>query len=190
MSINGRSFLALVLAGGLAAGCQQADEGQTPARDAAASKDAEAPKTSIAQAVAQSAAHKTLLGAVQAAGLEPTLSGAQPYTLFAPLDAAFQKLPEGGAGLLRAESKPQLTALLTNHIVPGVVTAKDLTDAIERGKGKAVLATVGGSNLTFSREGDAIVVAGGEGSQAQVTGAEMRQSNGVVHAIDGVLTPS
>ncbi len=123
-----------------------------------------------------------------AAGLTETLSGAQPYTLFAPTEAAFQKLPPGAAnGLLAPEAKGQLVALLTGHIVPGAVTAADLGKAIDRGKGKAELATVGGSNLSFSRDGDAIVVTDAAGSKARLTRADKFASNGIVHDVDGVL---
>jgi uncharacterized surface protein with fasciclin (FAS1) repeats len=175
----------------LAAACQQeggnnasaADHGTAPP---AAAKGEQA-KTSILQTLAGSAEHKTLADAVKAAGLTETLSGAQPYTLFAPTEAAFQKLPGGAGAVLAPETKGQLVALLTGHIVPGTVTAADLGRAIDRGKGKAVLATVGGSNLTFSRDGDAIVVTDASGGQARITHADQLQSNGVVHDVDGVL---
>jgi uncharacterized surface protein with fasciclin (FAS1) repeats len=178
----------------LAAACQQegGDNASTAAgnnagaRPQAAAKG-EQPKTNILQALSGSADHKTLAQAVQVAGLTETLSGAQPYTLFAPTDAAFQKLSGGADELVAPEAKGQLVALLTGHIVPGMVTAQDLGRAIDRGKGKAQLATVGGSNLTFSRDGDSIVVTDAAGGQARVTQADMLQSNGVVHSVDGVL---
>ena len=148
----------------------------------------EQPKTHLLQALDGSADHKTLANAVKAAGLTETLSGAQPYTLFAPTEAAFEKLPAGAAnGLLAPEAKGQLVALLTGHIVPGMVTADDLGRAIERGKGKAQLATVGGSNLGFAKEGGSIVVTDAAGGRAAVTGAQRLASNGVVHSVDGVL---
>ena len=177
----------------LAVACQQegGDNASAPdngaARPAATAKG-EQPKTSILQTLEGSADHKTLANAVKAAGLTETLSGAQPYTVFAPTEAAFQKLPAGTAnGLLAPEAKGQLVALLTGHIVPGVVTAADLGKAIERGKGKAQLATVGGSNLSFSKDGEALVVTDAAGGQARVTGSERLASNGVVHDVDGVL---
>lgn len=149
----------------------------------------EQPKTSILQALNGSADHKTLANAIRAAGLTETLSGAQPYTLFAPTEAAFQKLPAGAAnGLLAPDSKGRLVALLSGHIVPGMVTAADLGRAIDRGKGKAQLATVGGSDLSFSRDGDSIVVTDSAGGRARVTQADSLQSNGVVHSVDGVLS--
>jgi uncharacterized surface protein with fasciclin (FAS1) repeats len=148
----------------------------------------EQPRAHLLQALDGSADHKTLANAVKAAGLTETLSGAQPYTLFAPTEGAFGKLPAGAAnGLLAPEAKGQLVALLTGHIVPGMVTADDLGRAIERGKGKAQLATVGGSNLTFARDGGSIVVTDAAGGRAVVTGAERLASNGVVHSVDGVL---
>jgi uncharacterized surface protein with fasciclin (FAS1) repeats len=148
---------------------------------------AEQPKTNILQALTASADHKILVDAVKSAGLTETLSGAQPYTLFAPDDAAFQKMPGGNNGLVALEDKGRLVVLLTGHIVPGTVTAADLGRAIDRGKGKAQLATVGGSNLVFSRDGDAIVVTDAAGGRARITQADQLQSNGVVHGIDGVL---
>ncbi|MGA9581320.1 MAG: fasciclin domain-containing protein [Allosphingosinicella sp.] len=172
------------------AACQGDDGNRTEANGAApqAAAKGEQPKTSLQQALAASNDHKTLANAVKAAGLTETLSGAQPYTLFAPTDAAFAKLPAGAAnGLLAPEAKGQLVALLTGHIVPGLVTADDLGRAIERGKGKAELATVGGSNLNFAREGESIVVTDAAGGRALVAGAEKLASNGVVHSVDGVL---
>jgi uncharacterized surface protein with fasciclin (FAS1) repeats len=184
-----RYLVAAVL---LLAACQQHDGGNSAAEANGSAGRApakgEQPKTNLLQALNGSADHKTLANAVHSAGLGETLSGAQPYTLFAPTEAAFAKLPAGAAnGLLAPEAKGRLVALLTGHIVPGVVTAEDLDRAIERGKGKAQLATVGGGNLTFSRDGDALVVTDPAGGRAQVTGAEQLASNGVVHSVDGVL---
>lgn len=177
----------------LLAACGREEGGNVAAPDSngtapQAGAKSEQAKTSLLQALSGSADHKTLAKAVQAAGLTETLSGAQPYTLFAPTESAFQKLPAGAAdGLLAPEGKGRLVALLTGHIVPGVVTAADLGKAIERGKGKAQLATVGGGNLTFSRDGDAILVTDAAGGQSRVTGSERLASNGVVHDVDGVL---
>ena len=179
----------------LAAACQQEGGGNASAPEAndtagapSATARGEQPKTNILQTLGGSADHKTLANAVRAAGLTETLSGAQPYTLFAPTEAAFGKLPAGTAqGLLAPEAKGQLVALLTGHIVPGAVTAADLRRAIDRGDGKAELATVGGSTLSFSRSGDAILIADATGGQARITQADLLQSNGVVHRVDGVL---
>ncbi|HYJ82520.1 MAG TPA: fasciclin domain-containing protein [Allosphingosinicella sp.] len=181
-------FAALLLL--TACGREEGNVAATGSNDAAPPGAArgEQPKTNLLETLGGSADHKTLANAVQAAGLTETLSGAQPYTLFAPTEAAFQKLPAGAAnGLLAPEAKGQLVALLTGHIVPGVVTAADLGKAIERGKGKAELATVGGSALSVSRDGDALVVTDAAGGKARVTGTERLASNGVVHDVDGVL---
>lgn len=179
----------------LAAACQQGDGGNdsSPAANGAAARPAaaakgEQPRTNILEGLTGSADHKTLANAVEAAGLTETLSGAQPYTMFAPTEAAFQKLPAGMAnGLLAPDAKGQLVALLTGHIVPGTVTAEDLGRAIDRGKGKAVLATVGGSNLSFSRSGEGFLVTDASAGQARIVSADRFQSNGVVHSVDAVL---
>jgi len=185
---------AIAAAALLAAACQQEGAGNASAPEAngaapgAAAAKSEQPKTSILQALTASADHKTLANAVGAAGLTETLSGAQPYTLFAPTEAAFAKLPPGAVnGLLAPEAKGQLVALLTGHVVPGTVTAADLGRAIDRGKGKAQLATVGGSTLSFSRSDDALLVTDSAGGQARIAPADQLQSNGVVHSVDAVL---
>jgi uncharacterized surface protein with fasciclin (FAS1) repeats len=185
-----RSLFAAAL---LLSACQQGEGGNASGAESngaeprAAAKDGQ-PKANLQQALADSADHKTLANALGAAGLGETLAGAQPYTLFAPTEAAFGKLPPGTAnGLLAPEAKGQLVALLSGHIVPGMVTAADLGRAIERGKGKAQLATMAGANLSFGREGDSIVVTDAAGGKARISGAERLASNGVVHSVDGVL---
>ena len=146
-------------------------------------------EASLLDTLTGAAGHSTLANAVNAAGLAETLSGAQPYTLFAPTDAAFAKLPAGTMnGLLAPDAKGQLTALLAAHIVPGVVTAEDLGRALDRGKGKAQLATMGGSTLTLSRDSEAIAVAGPNGT-ARIAGPALAGSNGVIHSLDAVLMP-
>lgn len=149
------------------------------------------PNKTIIENASQSAEHRMLVRAVQAAGLAPTLSGAGPYTVFAPTDAAFGKLPAGTVdGLLRPEAKGQLTELLTYHVVPGVVMATDLRRAIQKGGGKAELATVAGGKLTASDAGGALVVTDEKGGQSRVTQGDVLQSNGVVHVVDAVLMPN
>ena len=167
-----------------------APNGVAPAGGAGGNAAAAQAKSSILDAVAGSQQHSSLANAVKAAGLTETLSGPTPYTLFAPTDAAFSALPGTTANdLLAPDARGQLVSLLTAHIVPGAVTTKDLTAALERGNGKAELATVGGTTLSFSREGDAIVVTSGE-SRARLGGSEMLQSNGVIHSVDAVLMPA
>jgi uncharacterized surface protein with fasciclin (FAS1) repeats len=169
-------------AGGNEAAPPGAGNGAAPASEKGAASE------SVAEGLSTSADHGRLADALKAAGLADTLSGAQPYTIFAPTDAAFQKLEGEGNDILAAENKAALVALLTGHIVPGLVTAEDLGRAIDRGKGKAVIATVGGGDLTFTRSGDAVEVAGPDGSRARV-GAGRNQSNGAIHPIDTVLMP-
>ncbi len=129
--------------------------------------------------------------AAKAAGLDSTLAGPGPYTVLAPDDAAFEKLPaETADNLTKPDSRAQLTGLLTYHILPGTVLAADIGKAIDNGKGKAVLATMGGGTLTATKEGDKIVLTDGKGGKATVTKADDQFSNGVVHHIDTVLTPA
>jgi len=168
-------------------------DGQTAQRNGAAGSNAsgvkgKATQASLLDTLTREKNHATLVNAVNATGLEKTLSGAQPYTLFAPTEEAFRKLPAGTVnGLLAPEQKGQLTTLLIGHIVPGTVTSEDLSRAVERGKGKAQLATMGGATLSFTKDGDALVVTDGKGGQARLVGADGVASNGVIHGIDGVL---
>ena len=149
------------------------------------------PNKTIVENASASTDHTTLVSAVKAAGLDQTLSGAGPYTVFAPTNAAFAKLPAGAVeGLMTPESKGQLTGILTYHVVPGVVLAEDLKRSIERGEGKAELATVGGGTLTASEADGVIVLTDAKGGQARVTQGDVMQSNGVVHVVDAVLMPS
>jgi uncharacterized surface protein with fasciclin (FAS1) repeats len=183
----------LLLAGVAAlAGCQEAgDENGTAAPAGAPSTNeaaAVAEQGTVAEALAKSADLSTFLDAAKGAGLETTLGGSQPYTLFAPTNAAFEKLPAGTLDTLKQpEQKGDLMALITSHIVPGAITAEDLTRAIEQGGGKAEIATMAGTTLTASKDGDAILISDGEGAQARVTGAGTPVANGAVHAIDSVL---
>jgi len=144
--------------------------------------------TPILTGLQNSGEHGTFANAVKAAGLTQTFSGAQPYTVFAPTDAAFQKLTAGTVdSLMAADAKGRLVSLITGHMVQGFVTAGDLGHAIDRGKGKAQLATIGGGTLTFTRSGDNIVVADTKCGQGTITHADITQSNGIVHSIDTVL---
>lgn len=129
--------------------------------------------------------------AVKAAGLDATLNGSEPYTVLAPADQAFARLPAGSSdSWATPEGRPQLTRLLTYHILPGTVLAEDIGKAIDNAKGRAVLATMGGGTLTATREDGRIVLTDGSGNRATVTQADQRFTNGVVHHIDGVLMPA
>ncbi|MBN8262994.1 MAG: fasciclin domain-containing protein [Xanthomonadales bacterium] len=133
----------------------------------------------------------TLVAAVKAADLVATLQGAGPFTVFAPTDDAFAKLPAGTVdGLLKPEKKADLAGLLTYHVVAGNVDAAALAQQIEAGGGSATLTTVQGATLTAKSDGmGGITLTDGKGGTAKVTTADVRQSNGVVHVIDSVLMP-
>ena len=132
----------------------------------------------------------TLVAAVKAAGLVETLSGPGPFTVFAPTNDAFAKLPAGTVDtLVKPESKDQLTKILTYHVVAGKVSAKQLEKMIKKGGGKATLKTVQGEELTATISGSSVMLTDAKGGMATVTTADVFQSNGVVHVIDTVLMP-
>jgi uncharacterized surface protein with fasciclin (FAS1) repeats len=186
-SVIAAALLAAACDSGGGGGNAVAPEANGAAPQTQAQGKTEQPKSNLLQTLGAAGEHKTFANAVEAAGLTETLSGAQPYTVFAPTEAAFQKLPAGTAsGLLAPEAKGRLVALLTAHIVPGVVMSEDLGRAVDRGKGKAQLATVGGVNLTFSRSGDSILLSDG-GGQGRLVHADRLAANGVIHGIDSVL---
>ena len=149
------------------------------------------PTKTIVQNASASADHTTLVAAVKAAGLADTLSGPGPFTVFAPTNAAFAKLPDGTvATLLKPENKATLTKILTYHVVPGRVTASKLTQMIKAGGGKATLTTVEGEPLTASLMGRSVMLTDAKGGMSTVTQADVMQSNGVVHVVDTVLMPA
>lgn len=146
-------------------------------------------KTIVENAV-NSKDHTTLVAAVKAAGLVDTLSGPGPFTVFAPTNAAFAKLPPGTVeNLVQPQNKAQLTAILTYHVVPGVYGAKELMAAVKQGGGQAELKTVQGEPLIITTKGKAVMVTDAKGNTAKVTIPNVRQSNGVIHVINGVLLP-
>jgi uncharacterized surface protein with fasciclin (FAS1) repeats len=129
------------------------------------------------------------VAAAKTAGLDQTLAGPGPYTVFVPADAAFDKAPAGTFDATPA-NRPQLTGVLTNLILPGTVLVADIDKAIDAGKGKAMLATMGGGTLTATREGGKTVLADAKGDKATITNGDQQFTNGVVHEIDAVLMPS
>lgn len=135
--------------------------------------------------------HTTLVAAVKAAGLVETLKGKGPFTVFAPNDAAFAKLPEGTVGtLVKPENKGTLTSILTYHVVAGKYDYDTIAKAIKDGKGKAVLTTVNGGKLTASMNGPKNVVLTDEkGNTSNISTYDVMQSNGVIHVIDSVVMP-
>jgi len=137
-----------------------------------------------------SADHTTLVAAVKAADLVTTLKSAGPFTVFAPTNAAFDKLPAGTvANLLKTENKAQLAKILTYHVVAGNMDAAAVIAAIKAGKGKATVTTVSGGKLTVSMDKDKVKLTDESGNSAFVTVADLNGSNGVVHVIDSVLLP-
>ena len=145
----------------------------------------------IVQNAANSRDHTMLVAAVQAAGLADTLSGAGPFTVFAPTNAAFDKLPAGTVDtLLRPENRAQLANILTYHVVSGRVTASELMDMIRAGGGSATLRTVAGGNLTARMSGNSVILVDAAGGTATVTQADVMQSNGVIHVTDTVSMPT
>jgi uncharacterized surface protein with fasciclin (FAS1) repeats len=128
------------------------------------------------------------MAAAKAAGLDQTLAGPGPYTVFVPDDAAMDAAPAGTFDA-KPENRGQLTGIITNLILPGTVMAADIGKAIDAGKGKAVLATMGGGTLTATKDGDKIVLTDSAGHKATVTQADDQFTNGVVHHIDAVLMP-
>jgi len=173
---------ALLLAGcGKDDGNTAAKSGQTPA----------AAKAAGSQTIAAGLpANSQFMAAARAAGLDKTLAGPGPYTVFVPSDAAFAKLP---AGTLGNASDPQqrakITRILTYLILPGTVLQADIGKTIDNAKGKAVMMTVSGQTITASRDGDLIVLTDGAGNVAHITKPDQQFSNGVVQSIDAVLMP-
>lgn len=134
--------------------------------------------------------HTTLVAAVKAADLVTTLKSKGPFTVFAPSNSAFDKLPKGTVeNLLKPESKEALVKLLTYHVVAGNLKASDVLAAIKAGKGKAVVKTVQGENLTASLENGKVILTDEKGGKAVVTATDLTASNGVVHVIDSVVMP-
>ncbi len=134
--------------------------------------------------------HTTLVAAVQAAGLVETLSGAGPFTVFAPTNEAFAKLPAGTVEtLLKPENKDMLVKILTCHVVGANAMAADIQGMIDGDGGKHVIKTVGGCEFTAMAKDGKIMIEDGQGNMATVTIADVKQSNGVIHVIDTVLLP-
>ncbi|WP_379920534.1 fasciclin domain-containing protein [Erythrobacter sp. R86502] len=134
--------------------------------------------------------HNTLVAAVKAAGLVDTLSGPGPFTVFAPTDAAFGKLPAGTVDtLVKPENKGTLTTILTYHAVPGKVTSADLVKMINDNGGKATITTVQGGTLTAMLEGGKVVITDAKGGKTTVAKADVMTTNGVIHVTDGVFMP-
>lgn len=148
------------------------------------------PSKNIIENAVNSKDHTTLVAAVKAAGLVETLSSKGPFTVFAPTNEAFDKLPKGTVEtLVKPENKKMLTEILTYHVIPGKISAKDLWNWTKKNGGKYMAKTIQGEELTFWTKGDMMYVTDAKGNNAQITIADVNQSNGVIHVIDTVLMP-
>jgi uncharacterized surface protein with fasciclin (FAS1) repeats len=149
------------------------------------------PSKNIIENAVNSKDHTTLVAAVKAAGLVETLSGPGPFTVFAPVNKAFDKLPKGTVPtLLKPENKATLTGVLTYHVVAGRMSGADLAKKVDAGGGKAMLKTVNGGQLVIMRAGKSgLVITDVKGNRANVTIADVFQSNGVIHVVDTVMLP-
>lgn len=148
------------------------------------------PTKNIIENAVNSKDHTTLVAAVKAAGLVETLQGKGPFTVFAPTNAAFDKLPKGTVEtLLKPENLKMLQTILTYHVVAGKMNASDIAKAIKTGNGKAILKTVRGGTLTAWMKGKKLYITDEKGGMSEVTIADVNQSNGVIHVVDTVLLP-
>lgn len=148
------------------------------------------PNKNIIENAVNSKDHTTLVAAVKAAGLVETLEGKGPFTVFAPTNEAFNKLPKGTVEtLLKPENIKTLQNILTYHVVAGKMNASDIAKAIKMGGGKATLKTVSGGTLTAWMKGKDLYISDESGNKAKVTIADVNQSNGVIHVINTVLLP-
>ena len=148
------------------------------------------PSKNIVENAVNSKDHTTLVAAVKAAGLVDTLMSAGPFTVFAPTNAAFAKLPAGTVEtLVKPENKDTLTSILTYHVISGRMTSVDVAKAIKAGRGRAVLTTVNGGTLTATMMGKKLMLTDAKGGKSMVTIANVMQSNGVIHVVDTVLLP-
>ena len=148
------------------------------------------PSKNIVENAVNSKDHTTLVAAVKAAGLVDVLMSQGPFTVFAPTNAAFDKLPKGTVEtLLKPENKEMLQTILKYHVAAGKWSAKDIIDAIKKGNGKYSFKTVSGGTLTAWMKGKDVYITDENGNSAKVTIADVNQKNGVIHVIDAVVTP-
>jgi len=149
------------------------------------------PSKNIIENAVNSKDHTTLVAAVKAAGLVDTLEGKGPFTVFAPTNEAFEKLPAGTVDtLLKPENKPTLVKILTYHVVSGNYSAADLMKLVKAGGGKATLKSVEGEPLTLTENGTKLFISGEKSGVAEVTISNVKQSNGVIHVISSVVLPT
>jgi uncharacterized surface protein with fasciclin (FAS1) repeats len=148
------------------------------------------PSRNIIENAVNSKDHTMLVAAIEAAGLVETLQGEGPFTVFAPVNKAFEKLPKGTvATLLKPENKAALTAVLTYHVIPAKISAADFVAAVKKGGGEATYKTLEGEELTVRQDGRRLEIIDAKGGKSFVTIADVNQKNGVVHVVDTVLMP-
>ena len=185
------SFRAALIAAGLSFGVMLAPAPSFAEMTVMVGGAAMYPSKNIVENAVNSKDHTTLVAAVKAAGLVDTLASAGPFTVFAPTNEAFAKLPKGTVDtLLKPENKDKLVAVLTYHVVSGHLTAQDLADKVDQGGGQAMLKTVQGEDLTIRRSGRShLTVTDSKGDVAMITISNVLQSNGVIHVVNKVLIP-
>jgi uncharacterized surface protein with fasciclin (FAS1) repeats len=148
------------------------------------------PSRNIIENAVNSKDHTTLVAAVKAADLVESLQGDGPFTVFAPVNKAFDRLPKGAVEkLLKPENKAALTAILTYHVIPGKISAADFIAAVKKGGGEATYKTVEGEELSVRQDGRRLEIIGAKGDKSFVTIADVNQKNGVIHVVDTVLMP-
>jgi uncharacterized surface protein with fasciclin (FAS1) repeats len=149
------------------------------------------PTKNIVENAVNSKDHTTLVAAVKAAGLVGTLESAGPFTVFAPTNEAFDKLPAGTVdNLVKPENKDMLTKILTYHVVAGRLSSQDLWDQVKAGNGTANLTTVQGGKLMVMAKGKKLYLVDEKGGKSWITIADVNQSNGVIHVVNAVLMPN
>lgn len=188
-----KTICAFLVVGVLAASCEKKEAVTTDMTDSSAAPMDTAvvvATPNIVEVASGNADFSTLVAAVKAAGLVETLSGDGPFTVFAPTNAAFDKLPAGTVdGLLKPESLDKLKSVLTYHVVAGKFDAAAVIDAINKNNGKYTVTTVQGGNIDLSLKGDKVMLTDANGGTAEVVMADVPASNGVIHAIDTVVMP-
>ena len=188
-----KTICAFLVVGVLASSCEKKEAVTTDVTDSSVAPMDTAvvvATPNIVEVASGNADFSTLVAAVKAGGLVETLSGDGPFTVFAPTNAAFDKLPAGTVdGLLKPESLDKLKSVLTYHVVAGKFDAAAVIDAINKNNGKYTVTTVQGENIDLSLKGDKVMLTDANGGTAEVAMADVPASNGVIHAIDTVVMP-
>lgn len=173
----------------IAAGCDAGDGG-AGTNQAASNQSAQAGKADGQTIAAGLDQNSRFFQAAKAAGLDQTLSGSGPYTVLVPSDEAFGKVQGALQDTADPQNRAELTRILTYHVLPGTVLVEDIGKAVDNGKGKATIGTMGGEPLTATKEGGTVVLADASGAKAKIVQGDQKRSNGVVHLVDAVLAPA